>query len=168
MKSVELTDRCGLWLRNQGHGKVGLLCLAVAGIALSLAGTGCRPSSASPLSFPTSTGSSSPGRAFTPQEQGSLVGVWRSTTVINGVLITQVSIAKADGTFASRTVGGGIVLDCTGRYTYANGIQTLTYDNGWYEEDSVVWVNPNQVIVTCLRSSMPEAVGLKLVAHRIR
>jgi hypothetical protein len=147
MKSVEATGRWGMFLLSRGRGKVGLLTLVVAAIALCLA----RPAS-----------------IHGQQKQGDLVGRWVSTGVINGQVFTQVSVCNADGTFACRTVAGNIVLNTTGKFTYANGIQTLVYDNGWFEQDSVVWINPNQVMVTCLRSNVPGAVGLKIVANRVR
>jgi hypothetical protein len=109
-----------------------------------------------------------PARSLAQQAAGDPVGLWSSSTVINGVPVSQVSLNKADGTFACRTVCGGVVLDATGRYSYANGILTSIYDNGWIEQDSLVWVDANTVVSTCLQSNFPGCVGQQMVGKRLR
>jgi hypothetical protein len=102
------------------------------------------------------------------QSLPSVVGIWSSTAVINGITVISVCQNNADGTFRGVATTGGVSLYCTGRYSYQNGITTFVYDNGWYEQNSFVWLNPNQALVTCLRSNVPGAVGLQVISTRVR
>jgi hypothetical protein len=82
------------------------------------------------------------------------------------VPFTTVSRLRLNGTFQGSTTANGIVLSFSGRYAYRNGILSLVYDNGWLEQDSIVSLNPNQVLCTCIRSNGPGAVGLQVVSTR--
>jgi hypothetical protein len=147
MKCVEATGRWCFGLLNPGSGKMGALCLAIVGVALSLA---------------------SPTQALAQQKAGNPVGLWSTEAVINGVQLSQVLLVKADGTCEATTVAGFVVLHSTGRWTSANGVATTRYDDGNWEKGSGVWINPNTYVYTCLDSSVQEAIGLRLVYKRVR
>ena len=92
-------------------------------------------------------------RPFSPGE------TWGGHTVVFGQPVFVVIRLEPKGRLTAVAVSGGINVTWPGRYTYADGVLTVRYDNGHFDKSTVPWLDRKQALVTCTDSNIPAATG---------
>ena len=110
----------------------------------------------------------SPSESPSPPTANSLVGVWRTSVVENGVSmeITVTFLADGQTRYLFTTAQGRRATDY-GTWQYSDGILFEKFSNGASGRGSIRWIDQDNIELTIIDNGVPAYAGLKRRYRRI-